>query len=101
MRRPGAAFTSSEYALARRTRLAEIARLDPDGRGDVSVDLVPGRAVRLSERAADKSEALPYVGDGTLVVTNFHVPRSTLLMLVSAHCMAPCSFGATWLEMIP
>lgn len=29
---------------------AEIARLDPDGRGDVGLELVPGRAVRLSPR---------------------------------------------------
>jgi glyoxylase-like metal-dependent hydrolase (beta-lactamase superfamily II)/8-oxo-dGTP pyrophosphatase MutT (NUDIX family) len=29
---------------------AEIARLDPDGRGDVSSELIPGRAVRLSPR---------------------------------------------------
>jgi glyoxylase-like metal-dependent hydrolase (beta-lactamase superfamily II)/8-oxo-dGTP pyrophosphatase MutT (NUDIX family) len=29
---------------------AEIGRLDPDGRGDVGIDLVPGRAVRLSPR---------------------------------------------------
>ncbi len=29
---------------------AEIARLDPDGRGDIGIDLVPGRAVRLSPR---------------------------------------------------
>ena len=29
---------------------AEIGRLDPDGRGDVGIELVPGRAVRLSPR---------------------------------------------------
>jgi glyoxylase-like metal-dependent hydrolase (beta-lactamase superfamily II)/8-oxo-dGTP pyrophosphatase MutT (NUDIX family) len=29
---------------------AEIARLDPDGRGDVSADIVPGAVVRLSPR---------------------------------------------------
>jgi glyoxylase-like metal-dependent hydrolase (beta-lactamase superfamily II)/8-oxo-dGTP pyrophosphatase MutT (NUDIX family) len=29
---------------------AEIGRLDPDGRGDVGIDLVPGRPVRLSPR---------------------------------------------------
>jgi glyoxylase-like metal-dependent hydrolase (beta-lactamase superfamily II)/8-oxo-dGTP pyrophosphatase MutT (NUDIX family) len=29
---------------------AEVGRLDPDGRGDVGLDLVPGRAVRLSRR---------------------------------------------------
>ncbi|MBE7419921.1 MAG: MBL fold metallo-hydrolase [Ideonella sp.] len=29
---------------------AEIARLDPEGRGDVGLELVPGRAVRLSPR---------------------------------------------------
>jgi len=29
---------------------AEVGRLDPDGRGDVGLDLVPGRAVRLSPR---------------------------------------------------
>jgi glyoxylase-like metal-dependent hydrolase (beta-lactamase superfamily II)/8-oxo-dGTP pyrophosphatase MutT (NUDIX family) len=29
---------------------AEIARLDPDGRGDVSLDIVPGAVVRLSPR---------------------------------------------------
>jgi glyoxylase-like metal-dependent hydrolase (beta-lactamase superfamily II)/8-oxo-dGTP pyrophosphatase MutT (NUDIX family) len=29
---------------------AEIGRLDPDGRGDAGLDLVPGRAVRLSPR---------------------------------------------------
>jgi len=29
---------------------AEIARLDPEGRGDVGIELVPGRAVRLSPR---------------------------------------------------
>ena len=29
---------------------AEIARLDPEGRGDVHADLLPGRAVRLSPR---------------------------------------------------
>jgi glyoxylase-like metal-dependent hydrolase (beta-lactamase superfamily II)/8-oxo-dGTP pyrophosphatase MutT (NUDIX family) len=29
---------------------AEIGRLDPDGRGDVGLELVPGRAVRLSPR---------------------------------------------------
>ncbi len=29
---------------------SEIGRLDPDGRGDVGIELVPGRAVRLSPR---------------------------------------------------
>ncbi|EHR69650.1 Zn-dependent hydrolase, glyoxylase [Burkholderiales bacterium JOSHI_001] len=54
----------------------EIARLDPEGRGHVAVDLKPGRAVRLSERViritADNGSVMTgpgtnayFVGSGT------------------------------------
>jgi len=46
---------------------AEIGRLDPDGRGDVGIELVPGRAVRLSPRvlrvSADNGSVM--TGPGT------------------------------------
>lgn len=50
---PRIATTSSggrRVVLPHELPYAEIARLDPDGRGDVAAELLPGRAVRLSHR---------------------------------------------------
>jgi glyoxylase-like metal-dependent hydrolase (beta-lactamase superfamily II)/8-oxo-dGTP pyrophosphatase MutT (NUDIX family) len=46
---------------------AEIARLDPEGRGDVHADIVPGRAVRLSPRVirVTAPNPGPMTGPGT------------------------------------
>jgi glyoxylase-like metal-dependent hydrolase (beta-lactamase superfamily II)/8-oxo-dGTP pyrophosphatase MutT (NUDIX family) len=46
---------------------AEVAKLDPDGHGDVAGDIVPGRAVRLSPRVVRVTapNAGPMTGPGT------------------------------------
>ena len=46
---------------------AEVARLDPDGRGDAHADLLPGRAVRLSPHVirVTAPNAGPMTGPGT------------------------------------
>ena len=46
---------------------AEIARLDPQGRGDVACEIVPGKAVRLSDRVwrVTAPNAGPMTGPGT------------------------------------
>jgi len=50
MPRIGAGSQGMRPVLPTHWAYAEIGRLDPDGRGDVSVELIPGRAVRLSPR---------------------------------------------------
>lgn len=62
---------------------AEIGRLDPDGRGDVSFELVPGRAVRLSPRivrvTADNGSMMTGPGTNGYFV---HDPASTECTLI-------------------
>jgi glyoxylase-like metal-dependent hydrolase (beta-lactamase superfamily II)/8-oxo-dGTP pyrophosphatase MutT (NUDIX family) len=48
MPRRGASRAGARIVLPTELAYAEIARLDPPGRGDVSCELLPGRAVRLS-----------------------------------------------------
>jgi glyoxylase-like metal-dependent hydrolase (beta-lactamase superfamily II)/8-oxo-dGTP pyrophosphatase MutT (NUDIX family) len=48
MPRRAASSTGLRVVLPDELAYAEVARLDPDGRGDVFADLLPGRAVRLS-----------------------------------------------------
>ena len=50
MPRIGSSAKGMRPVLPTHWAYAEIGRLDPDGRGDVGIDLVPGRAVRLSPR---------------------------------------------------
>ena len=50
MPRIGSSAKGMRPVLPSHWAYAEIGRLDPDGRGDVGIDLVPGRAVRLSPR---------------------------------------------------
>jgi glyoxylase-like metal-dependent hydrolase (beta-lactamase superfamily II)/8-oxo-dGTP pyrophosphatase MutT (NUDIX family) len=50
MPRIGSSAKGMRPVLPMHWAYAEIGRLDPDGRGDVGIDLVPGRAVRLSPR---------------------------------------------------
>jgi glyoxylase-like metal-dependent hydrolase (beta-lactamase superfamily II)/8-oxo-dGTP pyrophosphatase MutT (NUDIX family) len=51
---------------------AEIGRLDPEGRGDVGIELVPGRAVRLSPRivrvTADNGSVMTGTGTNSYFV---------------------------------
>ena len=48
MPRRGTSRAGARIVLPSELSYAEIARLDPEGRGDVSCELLPGRAVRLS-----------------------------------------------------
>ncbi len=48
MPRRGSSRAGARIVLPTEMAYAEIARLDPEGRGDVSCELLPGRAVRLS-----------------------------------------------------
>ena len=48
MPRRGASRSGARIVLPSELPYAEIARLDPQGRGDVSCELLPGRAVQLS-----------------------------------------------------
>ncbi len=48
MPRRGASRAGARIVLPSEWAYAEIARLDPEGRGDVSCELLPGRAVQLS-----------------------------------------------------
>jgi glyoxylase-like metal-dependent hydrolase (beta-lactamase superfamily II)/8-oxo-dGTP pyrophosphatase MutT (NUDIX family) len=50
MPRIGSGAKGMRPVLPNHWAYAEIGRLDPEGRGDVAIDLVPGRAVRLSPR---------------------------------------------------
>ena len=50
MPRIGSSAKGMRPVLPTHWAYAEIGRLDPDGRGDVGIELVPGRAVRLSPR---------------------------------------------------
>jgi glyoxylase-like metal-dependent hydrolase (beta-lactamase superfamily II)/8-oxo-dGTP pyrophosphatase MutT (NUDIX family) len=50
MPRIGSSTKGMRPVLPSHWAYAEIGHLDPDGRGDVGIDLVPGRAVRLSPR---------------------------------------------------
>ena len=50
MPRIGSSTQGMRPVLPTHWAYAEIGRLDPDGRGDVGIELVPGRAVRLSPR---------------------------------------------------
>ncbi|HET9205684.1 MAG TPA: MBL fold metallo-hydrolase [Burkholderiaceae bacterium] len=50
MPRIGSSANGMRPVLPTHWAYAEIGRLDPDGRGDVGIELVPGRAVRLSPR---------------------------------------------------
>jgi glyoxylase-like metal-dependent hydrolase (beta-lactamase superfamily II)/8-oxo-dGTP pyrophosphatase MutT (NUDIX family) len=50
MPRIGSGVQGMRPVLPTHWAYAEIGRLDPDGRGDVGIDLVPGRPVRLSPR---------------------------------------------------
>ena len=50
MPRIGSSAKGMRPVLPSHWSYAEIGRLDPDGRGDVGIELVPGRAVRLSPR---------------------------------------------------
>ncbi|HSW24131.1 MAG TPA: MBL fold metallo-hydrolase, partial [Burkholderiaceae bacterium] len=50
MPRIGSGAKGMQPVLPSHWAYAEIGRLDPDGRGDIGIELVPGRAVRLSPR---------------------------------------------------
>jgi glyoxylase-like metal-dependent hydrolase (beta-lactamase superfamily II)/8-oxo-dGTP pyrophosphatase MutT (NUDIX family) len=50
MPRIGRSSKGMKPVLPNHWAYAEIGRLDPEGRGDVGIELVPGRAVRLSPR---------------------------------------------------
>ena len=50
MPRIGSSAKGMRPVLPSHWAYAEIGRLDPEGRGDVGIELVPGRAVRLSPR---------------------------------------------------
>ena len=50
MPRIGSSAKGMRPVLPSHWAYAEVGRLDPDGRGDVGIELVPGRAVRLSPR---------------------------------------------------
>jgi glyoxylase-like metal-dependent hydrolase (beta-lactamase superfamily II)/8-oxo-dGTP pyrophosphatase MutT (NUDIX family) len=50
MPRIGSSAQGMRPVLPSHWAYAEIGRLDPEGRGDVGIELVPGRAVRLSPR---------------------------------------------------
>ena len=62
---------------------AEVGRLDPLGRGDVSSELVPGRAVALSERVwrvtAPNAGAMTGPGTNTYLVADAAVNRWTVI----------------------
>lgn len=67
MPRLAASSRGRRIVLPHELPYAEIARLDPEGRGDVSCELVPGRAVRLSPRIlrVTAPNAGPMTGPGT------------------------------------
>ena len=67
MPRLAASSRGQRIVLPHELPYAEIARLDPAGRGDVSCELLPGRAVRLSPRILriTAPNAGPMTGPGT------------------------------------
>ncbi len=67
MPRRAASVGGSRVVLPHELPYAEIARLDPEGRGDVWCDLQPGRAVRLSPRVirVTAPNPGPMTGPGT------------------------------------
>ncbi len=67
MPRLAASSRGQRIVLPHELPYAEIARLDPAGRGDVSCELLPGRAVRLSPRIlrVTAPNAGPMTGPGT------------------------------------
>ncbi len=83
MPRAGVGADGPRPVLPSEWAYAEIRRLDPDGRGDVSFEIVPGRAVRLSPRIVRVT-----AGNGSLMTgpgTNsyfVHDPTGTECVLI-------------------
>jgi len=86
-----------EYAVLSREVAGELSRAKQEGRRIICVGTTAVRIVEQAAQASNTSQFQPYEGWASLfvlpghqfrlvdaLVTNFHLPRSTLLMLVSA-----------------
>ncbi|HEY6353391.1 MAG TPA: NUDIX domain-containing protein, partial [Burkholderiaceae bacterium] len=72
MPRIGSSAKGMRPVLPTHWAYAEVGRLDPDGRGDVGIELVPGRAARLSPRivrvTADNGSVMTGPGTNSYIV---------------------------------